>query len=324
MEKVKLGDVAKKAGVSLTTVSRVLNNRGYISKETRKKVNDAMEELNYFPNEIARSLFGNKTNFVGLLFPNVTNPFYGEIVSELESTLASRGYKSLICNTYNNEEKESNYLKMVLANQVDGIIVGSRNRPSSIYQSANLPIVAIDRFVSSKVPIVRSDNYGGACLATEYLIEKECKNIVHFTGSSEEEIKKCDLRMQGYIDTMLKYGKTPRVMKASFDEDEVYQRCKVADYLSASPEIDGAFAAGDTLAGIIYACCKQKGIDMEIVGYDGASMFTGLCGGVSTIRQPIKKMARLATDILLDAIAGTYQEYDSEHVLPVELIKRSY
>ena len=324
MEKVKLGDVAKQAGVSPTTVSRVLNNRGYIREETKKKVRDAMDTLNYFPNEVARSLFGNKTNLVGLLFPNVTNPFYGEMVSELESILSSLGYKALICNTFNNEEKEAQYLRMLLANQVDGIIVGSRNRPCDIYQRTNLPIVAIDRFVSNKIPIVRSDNYAGACLASEYLHEVNCKNIVHFTGSTKEEMEKSDLRLQGYTDTMVKHGRSPQVFQVGFDEDDEYQRLKVEDYLNKNPKTDGVFAAGDTLAGIINICAQRRGRKIEIVGYDGTATFSNLCGGISTIRQPIKEMSKTAVDVLLEAISGIYCEDNKEYVLPVTLIKRSY
>jgi len=89
------------------------------------------------------------------------NPFSGEMTTKLENLLAKKNYKVLICNTQNNLEKETNYLKMLLANQVDGIIVGSHNEPSAIYQQARLPIVSIDRYVSDKVPIVRSDNYNG-------------------------------------------------------------------------------------------------------------------------------------------------------------------
>ncbi|MCL2279226.1 MAG: LacI family transcriptional regulator [Oscillospiraceae bacterium] len=324
MEKVKLGDVAKQAGVSPTTVSRVLNNRGYISEETKTKVRDAMDTLNYFPNEVARSLFGNKTNLVGLLFPNVTNPFYGEMVSELESILSSQGYKALICNTFNNEKKEEEYLRMLLANQVDGIIVGSRNRPCDIYQSTNLPIVAIDRFVSEKIPIIRSDNYTGACLASEYLHEANCRNIVHVTGSTTQEMEKGDMRLRGYIDTMLKLEREPQIFQVGFDEDDDYQRLKVDEFLNLNPDTDGVFAAGDTLAGIINTCAKRKSLDIEIVGYDGTSTFLNLCGGISTIHQPINEMASIAVETLLGAISGVYCEDNKEYVLPVTFIKRRY
>ena len=125
--RAKLSDVAKKAGVSPTTVSRVINNYGYISDKTRNKVHEAMKELNYQPNSLARSLHGKKTNLVGLIFPGVSNPFFGELVEEIENKLFEDGYKVILCNAAYNKEKERSYLRMLLANQVDGIIAGAHN-----------------------------------------------------------------------------------------------------------------------------------------------------------------------------------------------------
>jgi len=324
VRKLKLEDVAKHAGVSPTTVSRVLNNRGSISEKTRKNVNDAIEYLGYYPNEVARSLHGSKTNLIGVLLPNVSNPFYGEIATELENELAKHKYKVLLCNTNNDLEKETNYLKMLLSNQVDGIITGSRNFPSEIYQKANLAIVAIDRFVSSEVPNVRSDNYMGACLATEYLIEKKCKKIALFTGSPEGEIKKGDYRAQGYLDTINKHNREALVFMVSFDADETYQRKKVAECLDLHPDLDGIFATGDILAGIVNSIARKKNKEPEIVGYDGTEAFLSFCGNVSTIRQPVKEMAKVATDVIMDIIADEFTDEKREFVLPVSFVERSY
>ena len=324
MTKVRLEDVAEYANVSPTTVSRVLNNRGSISDKTRKKVNNAIEELGYFPNEIARSLYGNKTKLIGVLFPNVSNPFYGEMVTEIEKILSEEGYKVLICNTNNNLDKETKYLKMLLSNQVDGIIVGSRNQPSEIYQKANLPIVAIDRFVSKSVPNVRSDNYRGACLATEYLLGKKCKKIALFTGSQEEEIKRGDKRIKGYIDTLEEHDYESFIFKVSFDEDEGFQRQKINEYLDMHPDIDGAFATGDTLAGILNTAASQRNQKIKIVGYDGTDAFLNFCGGISTIKQPVKEMAQVAINVMLEIITRNHQEENREYVLPVTLVESIY
>lgn len=115
---VKLTDVAAKAGCSVTTVSRVINNYGYISQKTRKKVHEAMRELNYQPNSVARSLQGKKTKLIGLIFPDVSNPFFGELVSKIEDQLFNHGYKTILCNAGSDTEKERTYLQMLMANQV--------------------------------------------------------------------------------------------------------------------------------------------------------------------------------------------------------------
>ncbi|HBA0706382.1 TPA: LacI family transcriptional regulator, partial [Enterococcus faecium] len=174
----KLEDVAKRANVSKTTVSRVLNNRGYLSQKTIDNVYKAIEELNYQPNVVARQLFQKKTNIVGLLFPTVANPFFSELVEALEKKLYEIGYKVLIGNSMNNKEKETNYLNQLLSDQVDGLIVGTHNQGIQEYKYQNLPIVAIDRVMNEDIPVVESDNYNGGKLATKLLIAQGAKNII--------------------------------------------------------------------------------------------------------------------------------------------------
>lgn len=122
---VKITDVAEKAGVSVTTFSRVLNDRGYISQATRDKVYQAMKELNYQPNELARSLFRRKSNMIGLIVPNVSHPFFSELAYYLEEYAYQKGYKLLLCNSNGDVFKERKYIEMLKKNQVDGIIMGS-------------------------------------------------------------------------------------------------------------------------------------------------------------------------------------------------------
>ena len=199
--KVKIQDVAKKAGVSATTVSRVLNNRGYISDETREKVNKAMKELNYFPNDVARSLFNKRTNLIGLIIPTVSNPFFGELTFYIETICNSIGYKILICNSLNNIENEKKYLEMLMRNQVDGIIVGTHNQGILDYKNDNLAAVSIDTYLSENIPIIGSDNYNGGKIATELLLAKGCKNIINIDGDCNLKTQ-ARLRKVAYEDVM--------------------------------------------------------------------------------------------------------------------------
>src|SRR5471030_2413619 len=118
-------DVAEVAGITVTTVSRVLNNRGYISEKTRKKVYDAMQQLNYRPNEMARSLLRKKSNLIGLIIPTVAHPFFSELTNYIEYYAYKLGYKILLCNSYQDSVKEKEYIMMLKSNQVDGIIMAS-------------------------------------------------------------------------------------------------------------------------------------------------------------------------------------------------------
>ena len=323
MRKMKLEDVAVAAGVSPTTVSRVLNNRGYISQKMREKVERAVSEVGYIPNEVARSLSASKTNMVGLIFPNTTVPFYGEMIMQLENLLSQKGYKVLLCNTDDEPEKEKEHLKMLLSSQVDGLIVGSRNSPSEIYNKTNLAAVSIDRYVSDQTPNIRSDNYQGAVLAADYLLRSGCRHIGLFVGSPPEEIKRGDLRMKGFLEEMSKRGVGVVVCPVGFDKSEDTQRELIDKHLAEHKEIDGIFATGDTLAAKIHSASMLIGRKITVVGYDGTKMFVDMCPGISTVSQPIETIAKTAVDVLIKMITGKHRGIKSEYVFPVKLTERT-
>jgi LacI family sucrose operon transcriptional repressor len=187
MAKPKLSDVAKRAGVSATTVSRVLNNRGYLSAATKQAVHQAIDELGYRPNEIARSLLGQRTYLIGLIVPTVANPFFGELAAAIEGALATSGYKMLLCNSQGQAEQERAYLDLLQANQVDGIITSAHNDLIDGYAHATLPIVAVDRQMGAHIPNVRSDNAMGGRIATELLINQGCRSIVLVTATDSPQ-----------------------------------------------------------------------------------------------------------------------------------------
>ena len=140
----KLTDVAELAGVSPTTVSRVINKKGYLSQKTIDKVHAAMQELNYKPNNLARGLQGKSAKLVGLIFPNISNIFYAELIERLEDELFKQGYKTIICNSEHDPNKEKDYLEMLAANQCDGIISSSHNLGIEDYEKVEAPIVALE------------------------------------------------------------------------------------------------------------------------------------------------------------------------------------
>ena len=142
-----LADVAQLAGVSPTTVSRVLNNRGYLSEKTKRSVADAIKTLGYRPNSLARALHGKSTQTVGLIVPAVSLPFFGELAVEVENALAEAGYRILICNSMGRAEREREYLSLLVGNRVDGIISGAHNEGLSEYDTIRMPLVTIDRGV---------------------------------------------------------------------------------------------------------------------------------------------------------------------------------
>ena len=282
-------DVAKVAGVSPTTVSRVLNNRGYISEETRKKVYDAMEEINYYPNEIARALLNNRTYFVGVIVPTVTSPFHGEIVEQIEYYLSQKNYKMLLCNSKNQMDTEKAYIDMLRRNQVDGMIVGTHNAVVETYSKLKMPVVGIDRYLGEHIPVVSCDNYAAGQMATRHLIDKGCQHI----------------------------------LEVPFIMENVEKQKLIYDMLNAHPEIDGIFAGDDSLAVIALHVARQKGInipkDLKIIGVDGTKQILGFVPELTTIQQPVKQIAKVAVDKLIDLIEGKTAESCMD--LPVKLLE---
>ena len=303
----KLEDVAAAAGVSKTTVSRVLNHRGYLSEKTIAKVQKAMQELDYRPNIIARQLYKQRTDLVGMIFPTVDNPFFSQLEAEMERQLYRNGYKVLIGNSQNDPAKEENYLQQLLTHQVDGLIVGTQNRGLIGYQHANLPVVAIDQVVGKNIPVVSSDNYQGGLLATQRLLDDGCRHIIHTNGPLGLDTP-TQKRREAYEHLMTKNNLPAITYHSDFnistiDKERVFRRI-----FEEHPEVDGIFAANDTDASTIINLASEYGKripeDLKIVGYDGSNVTRLLLPGLTTIQQPIDEMADLAVQLLQARING--------------------
>ncbi len=324
--KPKLNDVAQLAGVSPTTVSRVLNNRGYISQETKDQVHKAMQELNYFPNDVARSLFTKRTNLIGLIIPTTSNPFFGELTFHIENICASLGYKLLLCNSLNQLDKEESYVDMLMRNQVDGIIVGTHNRGIVNYEQKNIAVIAIDRFLSDSIPVVGSDNYMGGKLASELLIEKGCKHILHINGPVELETP-ASLRRKAYEDVMEQYSREAITYEVHDPFHQQNHDEPIKRLLDEHPEVDGLFASNDMVAASFIAEARRRGKrvpeDIRVVGYDGTETTRNLLPELTTIQQPIQEIARSSIELLIKEIEGGYSDVPRETYLPVKLIKAS-
>lgn len=322
--KPKIQDVARLAGVSPTTVSRVLNNRGYISDETRKKVNKAMKELNYFPNDIARSLFNKRTNLIGVILPTVSNPFFGELTFYIENICNSLDYKILLCNSLNNVYNEERYLEMLMRNQVDGIIVGTHNQGIVQYKNDNMAIVSIDTYLSDNIPIIGSDNYYGGKIATELLISKGCKNIINIDGEFNLRTQ-ARLRKIAYEDVMRSNNMDPITYEivSTFDGGNQIQIAN--KILDEYPQVDGIFATNDLFAAAFINEARKRGRkipeDLKIVGYDGTGTIRSLLPDLTTIKQPIELIAKISIDLLIKQIDGDFSNRKSKIALPVSLIE---
>ncbi|QZN92956.1 LacI family DNA-binding transcriptional regulator [Limosilactobacillus panis] len=306
----KLKDVAQLAGVSVTTVSRVINNYGSLSSKTIKKVHEAMRELNYQPNALARAMQGKPSKFVGLIFPNLTNPFFAELVNELERQLFNQGYKAIIASSAENPEIEHEYLSMLMANQVDGIISGSHNLDIAEYHQISAPIVSFDRYLADNIPIVASDSYRGGQLAVEYLLRKNARHIAVIVDEDTSASPTLN-RLQGALDQLTE-------KHCSFDPLALGD----LDFSTTFPGIyDGVVASNDVQALEIAAIYQQQGLrmgqDFFITGYDGSQLIRRIAPQLPTVIQPIPKLAAALIKTLLKRVTEPTVAVSSV-TLPVE------
>ncbi|GIO95651.1 LacI family transcriptional regulator [Paenibacillus lautus] len=297
-------DVANLAGVAVGTVSRVINNSGAVKPATRRKVEQAIQELNYIPNEIARNFKMRKSKMVALLLPSIWHPFFSELAYYIEDELDREGFKLMLCNSGGKPEKELYYLDMLQQNKVAGI-VGITYNDIENYVSNDIPIVSIDRHFNKKITCVTSDNYEGGRLALRELVKAGSRKPA-FLGSITSVFSETMNRKEGFIQearTMgvdyVVYEKTDPVV----DDDAYY-----GEFLNEHRDVDGIFAITDMFAAKYIERAGRLGIrvpeDVKVIGYDGIQDHPYFHPILSTIRQPVEEMARTTIRLLFKKIDG--------------------
>ncbi|WAA09268.1 LacI family DNA-binding transcriptional regulator [Fervidibacillus albus] len=314
-------DVAKLAGVSVATVSRVLNNQGYVHEDTRKKVERAIHELNYKPNAVARSLYKKTSKSIGLIIPDITNPFFPQLVRAVEETMNRSGYTVLLFNSDEVLKRERHIIDLMVTKYVDGIIIVSNTIKYEHLQHLTIPIVALDRVISQEIPSVSVNNYEGARKAVRLLKEKGCKKIAHLRGP--ENVFTAEERLRGYLDEMSSQEMESIIYVGNYElKTSMVETMRL---LTEHPDIDGIFAGNDVMAvGAIKAITKL-GIhipnELKIIGFDGIELGTVITPELSTMKQPIVQLGKKSSELLLHYING--QEKGLRHyVYQAELVER--
>ncbi|SDB83891.1 transcriptional regulator, LacI family [Pelagirhabdus alkalitolerans] len=305
---VGIKEVAEKAGVSVTTVSRVMNNRGYIGDKTRKKVEDAIKELDYSPNQIARTLLKNQSYLIGLIVPELSHPFFSELIHWIEEYASRKNYKIIICNSLQNAQKEADYLTMLRENRADGIIMCSHTLEIEEYKKINIPIVTFDRIISSSIPYVASDNYHGGELAAQHLIEKGCKNLLHISGPLEFDMLS-NRRADAFQLTCSRHKVNWEVLEGANIEATYADNWRFIDEnLKASlSNYDGIFCSNDLMAYTLVTYARHMDIqipeELKVMGYDYHS-FTRMLQEpkLTTIKQPIEHLGKSLSRTLIKQI----------------------
>ncbi|MEL7422800.1 MAG: LacI family DNA-binding transcriptional regulator [Bacteroidota bacterium] len=331
MKKPSITDIAKRAGVSIASVSYVLNGREKekrVGADAAKRIRQAAAELNYRPSHIARSLRQGSTMTIGLVVPDISNSYFGDMAKAIEEEAFRRGYTVIFGSSDENPEKSERLVQTLLDRQVDGIILAPVEEDYTQISDLNerLPLVLIDRFIKKDgINYVALDNYQAAHQAVEHLAKRGDKRIA-FVGYLTE-MNHITERFRGYREAMAAFNAgfslTGEVRYSHLDEDME----TVLDGFYAAPEgLDAIIFATNTLtvAGLYYFQRKQIQIpeELAVIGFDGNAAFDFFYSPLTYIKQPIQAIGKRAVEILLQQIDGESLQQQQLHLLP-ELVKRS-
>ena len=305
-------DVAARAGVSLGTVSKVINHIT-VGEKNREKVEKAIKELGYEVNTYARGLKTQETKLITLIVPDTINPFFAAFTQYVEKNLYEHGYKLILCCANGIPEKEIGYLNLASQSKTDGIIALTYTDVSNAIP-ARIPLVSFDRyFENHDVPMIASDNFQGGYAGTKKLLELGCHHPVFIRFRSKFP-GEADKRMEGYLSACQELGIQPDYLDQI---DAIEERRALENFIQEHTDshsaltFDGVFANTDRHAYLVMKILKERGFripeDVQILGFDGirkygideSSLF------VSSMCQPIEELARLCVETLLKKRQGT-------------------
>ena len=326
--KVTIVEVAEKAGVSLGTVSRVMNNDAHVAPETRERVSTVMREMGYVANRQARGLKGSRTNVIGVLAPDLGTGYIGEILHGIDTELGLHQLDLMLFTTHRTAIKEANYVANMVKGMVDGLLVVLPRNPedyTGTLTARKFPFVLIDhQGTGNPCPAVGATNWQGAYNATEYLIQLGHKRIGFITGSMD--LGAAIDRLDGYK-SALRVHHIPEdrqlIYEGTFFQPDGYAGGRALLNLENPPT--AIFASNDVMAmGVMdatHSCGLRVPEDVSILGFDDIPQAEMVRPALTTVRQPLEQMGRLATQMLIDKLKNPEKEIGRIE-LPTQLIVR--
>jgi LacI family transcriptional regulator len=334
---MNIDEIARKAGVSRATVSRVLNNHPSVKEKTRQTIRQIIESIDYIPNAAARSLASKRNDVIGVLVYNITQPFWAGIYAGIEQYISQNtSYGILLANSKGNIRLRSytkdhkRYLKTLIQKGVDGLIIALENdlQPDDIdfLVASGIPFVIIQNHMKDeRITSVNVDNYDGAYQATKYLLKQGHANILHAAGPLDGSIARD--RMEGFVKAMQDEGiplTESNVIPCGFMFEDGYWCMK--RLLSRAPEFTAILFANDAAAFGGYLAAKEAGIaipdDLSIAGFDHLTNemdLAGLLPDLTTMAQPVSELGKIAAELLYKKLSDT--EYVQSVTYPMTLYK---
>ncbi|MFJ5624419.1 LacI family DNA-binding transcriptional regulator [Peribacillus loiseleuriae] len=323
-------DVAKKAGVSIATVSRVLNNQPGFSEKTKKKVQHVIEELGYEPNAVARGLINNKTHTIGVLFPELSSMLVTDFLNGIETMAHELGSSVIVCHTEADGEKTMKYLQLLNEKRIDGIIFVSAILKEEYYnyiRKMGIPMVLLStESYAYPVPYVKVNDQHAAYSATKYLLNKGHKKIGMISGNKDDLIAGKP-RIMGFEmalkDQGIAFTENNIIYSKGFGFQDGLDGME--KLMKQSPEISAIFAASDEIAFGALSFAYQHGIkipdDVSIIGYDNLSIAEMAIPPLTTVGQPLIKMGKTAASMLFEMLESG-NVFVENRILPHEILER--
>lgn len=315
--------VAKIAGVSPATVSRVMNGTANVAPEKREKVLAAINETGFMPNELARALFNKSSKIIGVIVPNIENAFFAELARAIEEEAYRNKYRIVLCNSLNDTKKELLNIETLNQLHAEGIIImtNSENLAAQI-ENSTVPFVILDRKIEGldEIALIEANHYKGGRMAMEHLLRCGCKNIVCMRGP--QKFSSGQQRFLGYLDLCREYGIQEQWLDCDYDYEDGLRMAE--KLIQLYPKVDGILACNDMVAIATYKVLKSQGYrvpeDVQIIGFDNIRFSRLFTPEFSTIVQPIKEMGTLATQIIVNHVNG--KPFEKENIFDVSLVKR--
>ncbi len=307
---VDIRDVARRAGVSVGTVSRVVNGHPSVTMAKRRLVQEAIAELKYRPDALAQSLRKRTSNTLGVIIPDIRNPFFAELMQCLEIQARSLGYSVLFVSSHEDPQAEADHIEAFAARKVDGILLLPSTGATTAPTIEGVPIVVVDRLIEGHTAVA-ADNRGGARLAAEYLVALGHRQVGCISGPMNSPTAKA--RLEGFLDVM-----TPYYREAGLPIEDYVVSCEY-DYASGQraadallsgvkPRPTAIFAGSDQQAIGALRAAADRGIavpaDLSMVGFDGILLSDVVTPRLTTIVQPVARIAEAAVALVLDPKLG--------------------
>ena len=321
---ITLKELAEKIGVSRTTVSRVMSGNAEkyrISEKTVKKVKAAAEQYGLMPNQVAQNLRLQKTDTIGLLIPDIANPFFANLARVVEEELRAHGKMLLLCNSNEDTSLEAETLTNIVRRQIDGLLVAPVGLSGDHFKAMNdKPVVFIDRYFHNlAIPHVSTDNHAGAFMATQYLMDRGHERIACIQGLLAT-VSNQD-RVAGYKRALEEQGAKPQVIGDAFTIENGYK--SMLDLLSQKERPTAIFTLNNLIAVGALQALREKGVrvpeDISLISFDEQPYFALISPPVTTIRQPVNQIAKEAVQKLLVRLKG---EETSSLMIRPEIIER--